>query len=114
MEPTDPADDQKDQRSAETASRDAVQPDSAETEAKAGDGPAAQPAQLDSQEDPQDRDRQPPATDLRTVLDFPGLENMVSEAIESMATEAVVETVRQGILVLDEELRVRAANPSFV
>jgi PAS domain S-box-containing protein len=110
-------------------------------------------------------DRGRPITDLRTVLDFPGLENMVSESIESMATrerevtdadgrwhslrvrpyrtadnkiegavislldiddlkaeasearmyaEAVVETVRQGILVLDEDLKVRAVNPSFL
>jgi len=106
-----------------------------------------------------------PITDLRTVLDFPGLENMVLESIETMSTkerqvtdaegrwhsllvrpyrtaqnkiegavitlvdidalkseaaearnyaEAIVETVREGILILDSDLTVKAANRSFL
>ena len=110
-------------------------------------------------------DRGRPITDLRTVLDFPGLENMVTESIEAMSTkecevtdaqgrwhslrvrpyrtgenkiegavitlldidalkaeaaeartyaQAIVETVREGILILDSELRVKTANRSFL
>ncbi|HEV2176359.1 MAG TPA: PAS domain S-box protein [Terriglobia bacterium] len=106
-----------------------------------------------------------PISDLRSTLDFPGLETMVSEAIESMgvkerevqdrrgrwhslrarpyktsenrvegaiitlidinevktqATEArayaqsIAETAREPILVLDAELRVKAANRAFL
>ena len=105
-----------------------------------------------------------PITDLRSALDFPGLETMVSDAIQSMAArerevqdhqghwhslrvrpyrtsdnriegavitlvditavkaeaigarsyaEAIVETVRDCVLVLDAELRVKAANRAF-
>jgi two-component system CheB/CheR fusion protein len=105
-----------------------------------------------------------PITDLRSTLDYPGLETLVSDAIQSMAVrerevqdhqghwhslrvrpyktsdnriegavitlvdistvkaeaigarsyaEAIVETVRESVLVLDAELRVKAANRAF-
>ena len=105
-----------------------------------------------------------PITDLRSALDFPGLEALVSDSIQSMAVreqevqdhqshwhslrvrpyrtsenriegavitlvditavkaeaigarsyaEAIVETVRDSVLVLDTELRVKAANRAF-